>query len=123
MKRDEFLKKIVSGSGILIVAPAILIQSCEKEDDPIIDGNNNNGGSDITIDLDDPANAALKTTGGSVKLNDNSIIVINKGDNEFIALSTTCTHKGCTVGYNAAQHTLPCPCHGSVFNTDGRSSP
>jgi len=33
------------------------------------------------------------------------------------AMSAVCTHQGCTV--DVAQQTLPCPCHGSVFDFDG----
>lgn len=37
-------------------------------------------------------------------------------DGSFAAYSAVCTHRGCTVSYNASRGTLDCPCHGSVFD-------
>lgn len=41
-----------------------------------------------------------------------------KGD--LHAVSSVCTHLGCTVRFNHAETTWDCPCHGSRFAIDGR---
>jgi cytochrome b6-f complex iron-sulfur subunit len=35
------------------------------------------------------------------------------------ALSTTCTHLGCGVAWNAGRKAFLCPCHGGVYGADG----
>jgi len=41
-------------------------------------------------------------------------------DGGFIALSSICTHLGCTVPWNEKDKTFPCPCHASVFDMTGQ---
>lgn len=40
-------------------------------------------------------------------------------DGGFLAISSKCTHLGCTVQFNANNKRLECPCHASAFNTNG----
>jgi len=54
--------------------------------------------------------------GAATFLEDERIFVVRQG-NAFRALSSTCTHLGCTV--NRAEHGYHCPCHGSVFDEQG----
>ncbi|KLU60718.1 cytochrome b6-f complex iron-sulfur subunit 1 [Peptococcaceae bacterium CEB3] len=35
------------------------------------------------------------------------------------AVDTTCTHLGCELQWNNAEHSWDCPCHGSRFDLDG----
>lgn len=44
------------------------------------------------------------------------ICVVREG-NKLAAISTTCTHLGCTVGLSETG--FACPCHGSRFDVDG----
>ena len=40
-------------------------------------------------------------------------------DGGFLAVSSKCTHLGCTIGYNPQKKSFECPCHASAFNTNG----
>jgi len=40
-------------------------------------------------------------------------------DGGFLALSTTCPHLACVVGWDNARSIFSCPCHGSEFERDG----
>ncbi len=47
------------------------------------------------------------------------VMIINRPDKGFIALSRVCTHLGCLVDYNKAQNRIICPCHGAQFDLEG----
>lgn len=51
--------------------------------------------------------------GSGVILGDEGIVVTQPTAGEFRGFSSTCTHKGCTVG--SVTDTINCPCHGSRF--------
>ena len=114
MNRREVVQKFLMGGTVLVVVPSVL-ESCSKDDsDPTQQGNN--PPSSLEIDLSLPANSALNTQGNSKILS--NVIIINMGSG-FVALSSICTHEGCTVGYNSTSGNLECPCHGSVYAISG----
>jgi cytochrome b6-f complex iron-sulfur subunit len=41
-------------------------------------------------------------------------------DQGLLALHSTCTHLDCLCNWNAEQAHFVCPCHGSVFDTQGQ---
>jgi cytochrome b6-f complex iron-sulfur subunit len=45
--------------------------------------------------------------------------LVRLADGGFLALSSTCTHLGCSVPWNEKAKTFPCPCHASVFDMTG----
>ena len=71
----------------------------------------------FSIDLTDPKYTALQNVGGAVLTS--GIIIIRRSTTVYVALSTVCTHAGCTVNYSANTNRLVCPCHGSVFSNSG----
>ena len=87
--------------------------SCSEEEDPVPPPS----GFDITLNIEESANAALKTVGGSI-IKDN-LIIARTGTNTFVALSKSCTHAGVTVNYDHPNTRFVCNEHGSVFSTTG----
>jgi len=87
--------------------------SCSEEEDPVPPPS----GFDITLNIEESANAALKTVGGSI-IKDN-LIIARTGTNTFVALSKSCTHAGVTVNYDHPNTRFVCNAHGSVFSTTG----
>jgi cytochrome b6-f complex iron-sulfur subunit len=113
MTRRDLIQKVLLGGTTLIVVPSLL-ESCSKEEDPA--GNNNNNSNKVTLDLTNASYSALATAGGSLVYM--GIIVANTGGS-YVALSSACTHSGCTVRYNSGSNNFPCDCHGSLFSSSG----
>jgi cytochrome b6-f complex iron-sulfur subunit len=116
MNRRELVRKVISGGTVLVLVPTVL-QSCSKQDVSPSTGNPPPAGTKITIDLSLGTNAVLNSQGGSMIVQ--SVLVINTNGSTFIALTSICTHQGCTVGYNSTAGNIQCPCHGSVYSTSG----
>jgi cytochrome b6-f complex iron-sulfur subunit len=55
---------------------------------------------------------------GAVTFLEDERVFLLRQDNTFRCLSGVCTHLGCTV--NRADRGYHCPCHGSVFNDQGK---
>lgn len=47
------------------------------------------------------------------------MVVVPQGK-AVVAIETTCTHRGCTLEWNATEKALACPCHGAKFGVNGR---
>lgn len=50
---------------------------------------------------------------------DGRFYLVRLQDGGFLALHRECTHLGCTVPWDAAQHRFVCPCHASQFDITG----
>ena len=44
---------------------------------------------------------------------------IYESENELIALSPVCTHRGCLVSFDADRDSFACPCHGGLYDRSG----
>jgi glycine/D-amino acid oxidase-like deaminating enzyme/nitrite reductase/ring-hydroxylating ferredoxin subunit len=57
--------------------------------------------------------------GGVLSLNGQRVAAFRAADGSVSVLSPICTHMGCVVGWNTAEQTWDCPCHGSRFKATG----
>lgn len=107
MERKDFLKKTMALCGLALI-PAAGIESCSKQS---FSGPSN---VNFTLDLTSASNATLNTVGGYIVIN--GVIVIRYSITVFDALSATCTHQGCALGYDGSSLKILCPCHGGMYD-------
>jgi nucleotide-binding universal stress UspA family protein/nitrite reductase/ring-hydroxylating ferredoxin subunit len=60
-----------------------------------------------------------KGEGGIIERQGEKLAAYMDQNGELQLRSAKCTHLGCTVGWNPAENTFDCPCHGSRFAPDG----
>lgn len=70
---------------------------------------------------DEPTPVSIRVTreDGYAQVVERQVVFLVKSGAQVTALSSTCTHLGCRVSWNADDQTLKCPCHGGVFDKTG----
>lgn len=58
--------------------------------------------------------------GKVLERNGSKVAAYRDNAGKVLLRSATCTHMGCVVGWNPAERTWDCPCHGSRFTPDGQ---
>lgn len=71
----------------------------------------------FTIQLDE---LEINNTRQFQDLRGKDLMLVRTSDREVKAISTTCTHLGCSVHWQPEKKTFFCPCHAGVFDTDGK---
>jgi glycine/D-amino acid oxidase-like deaminating enzyme/nitrite reductase/ring-hydroxylating ferredoxin subunit len=66
-----------------------------------------------------PATSLAPGEGGIVDLQGEKVAGFVDDAGALHAVSPVCTHLGCLVGFNTAERTWDCPCHGSRYTVDG----
>jgi Rieske Fe-S protein len=56
-----------------------------------------------------------------VRFGSDPVIVVRAGDSDYRALSATCTHLDCIVGYQKEGARIWCNCHGGSYDLNGKN--
>jgi cytochrome b6-f complex iron-sulfur subunit len=124
MERKDFIEKVgLSAASILIFG---CMQSCSKSDSaaPTTPPSNNNNPPttskiDYTINITTNPYTSLNTAGGFYVDRTNNIIIARTLTNDFIAVSSLCTHQQVTIDFQASSNRFFCSGHNSAFSTTG----
>ena len=112
MDRKTFLSSIGLSAGTLFIASCL--GGCSKAS---VDSAGAAPTVDFTLDLTQPANAALNTPGGYIYAN--GVIIAKTLAGSIIAVSQACTHQGVTVRFVGSNNDFYCPSHGATFSATG----
>jgi len=125
--RREFLNSavktfVISSAGVMIAHKGIFSDALANVmPSPLMeDITPGSAPGTLVINLSD--HEELKTVGGDTVVDAGDvgkIIIAHTEENTFDALAAKCTHKGCTVAYDADDKIFQCPCHNSQFRQDG----
>ena len=121
MERKDFIEQVgLSAASVLIFG---CMQACSKSDSapaqPAGSNNNTTKPVDFTINITVSPYTSLNTAGGFYVDKTNNIIIARTLTNEYIAVSSLCTHQQVTVDFQASNNRFYCSAHGSAFFTSG----
>ena len=124
MERKDFIEQVgASAASILIFG---CLGACSKSDtttsnssSPSNSSNNTATKVDFTINITLAPYNALNIAGGYYIENTTKIIVARTLSNEFIAVSSLCTHQQVTIEFQSNNNRFYCSGHGSTFSVSG----
>lgn len=112
MERKKFLALIGAGAASITLCHCI---GCSKSaDNP---GTTSPSGINFTLDLTEPANAALLAIGGSLAKDE--VLVARTSSGAYIAVQQSCTHESFSLIYHVSAQLFICNKHGAAFNENG----
>ena len=129
MKRREFINWV--GLGVLASSLPVAIAACQSPTDGGSTASSASSNDEPELDKSPRADgfAAVGTVKeldetGSISdkkfIRDAVIVVRDPADpTGVIAVTSMCTHQGCTVDWDTDSALLVCPCHQSKFKADG----
>ena len=111
--RRSFLSKLWIGLGLVALAEAVAVVFAFLR---------SNKSKPLGVD-----SHAMVTAGAVTTFEANSVTAFVRGhfylarleDGGFLALSSKCTHLGCTVPWVGKEMKFACPCHGSAYDITG----
>lgn len=118
MEKREFVKKV--SAATLLASLGLTLDSCSPDSIPEPTPEDEEDNWPKVIDLTADPYQDLLTDQGWVRDDENKLLLLNIDDN-IIALTSICTHSGCSKDwdYSSDGEQFICNCHDSVFSSSG----
>lgn len=121
-RRRALIRFVNTGMGLVTAALAGLVGAAAA---PKIAGATRKWRKAATIfDLpkDTPFAAVMaeRKADGWFETSKQAVVYIDRQGDSYRAFSATCTHLGCRVTWNNEKSQYLCPCHGGVYDRDGK---
>jgi menaquinol-cytochrome c reductase iron-sulfur subunit len=112
------IQAVIGGTLAYFLGGAILAPSLDSRQANWLSAGNL---SDLMDNQPTPVTIRVAKQDGYSQVVDRQVIFLVKtGDTSVRALSSTCTHLGCRVSWDAEAERLKCPCHGGVYDKTGK---
>jgi Rieske Fe-S protein len=75
---------------------------------------------DLETNIPTPVTLRVMRRDGYLETVDQQVVFLVRNEQSHVrALSSSCAHLGCSVGFDRQRNQFLCPCHEGVFNLDG----
>ena len=121
-RRSALAKIVTAGLGLITAALAGLVGLVAAPRMTRPERRWRKAGSILDLPPDQPMAAVLaeRQADGWFQTRRQTIVFIDREGDGYRALSATCAHLGCRVRWDAAKTQFLCPCHGGVYDREGR---
>ena len=122
-ERRRFLVRAIAsiqaaiGGAVALVLGGVLVPPFKQRRDSWLDA-----GTLSQLHPTNPTPVMLRVArdDGYTQVVDRQVVFLVKtGEAQVTALSSTCTHLGCRVSWDAGAQALTCPCHGGMYDRTG----
>lgn len=121
-RRSALAKIVTAGLGLMTAALAGLVGLVAAPRMALPARRWRKVASVLDLPPDKPLAAALaeRQADGWYQTRKQTIVFIDREGDGYRALSATCAHLGCRVRWDDAKKQFLCPCHGGVYDREGR---
>ena len=124
MERRKFLSWV--GLGMLATNLPIILAACSPSNDSVA----SNEPTEDTVNTEQPSQESVPEfvevgtekelkEKGFILNKDANVMVVSNSDGMPIAVSSKCTHQGCTIDWDKKDSEFVCYCHTSIYAVDG----